>query len=132
MQFDRTTAPGYVPPGMGYGASAPMWATQIGGPSNLPRIGWTVQNAGSVGAFVEQPGEWTAQHMGRIPDWTSDPNPAGAGQYDMTPVRSDGDYNPLNRGPIGAPFFDAPGADQPPNPNTAQDITGTIGGDLEW
>ena len=32
----------YVPPGMGYGPSAPEWATQPG-LGNLPKIGWTVQ-----------------------------------------------------------------------------------------
>jgi len=37
------TAGLYVPPGLGYGANAPEWATQPGG-GNTPKIGWTVQH----------------------------------------------------------------------------------------
>lgn len=122
----------YVPPGTGNAPSAPEWASQSGGPANLPIVGWTAQK--DVGTpFVTEPDEWTAKDMGRIPDWTSDANSAGGGSYDMTPVRSDGDYNPLNRGPIGEPFFDAPGAQEPNNPNTSSKYSaGTLGGFSEW
>jgi hypothetical protein len=78
---------------------------------------------------------YTAENMGRIPDWTSDANSAGAGSYDMTQVVAYGDYNPLNAGPIGEPFFDAPGAQEPSNPNTSSQYSqGSIGGGggLEW
>ena len=126
------TAGVYVPPGTGHSQNAPQWATQPGGPSNMPVIGWTAQN-GTGTAFVEQPGAWTAEEMGRIPDWTSDTNALAAGQYDMTPIRSDGDYNPLNRAPLGEPFYDSPGADLPDNPNTSSQYSaGTLGGFLEW
>ena len=126
------TAGVYVPPGTGNSQNAPEWASQPGGPSNMPVIGWTAQNS-TGGAFVEQPGEWTAKDMGRIPDWTGDNNALAAGQYDMNQVRSDGDYNPLNRAPIGAPFYDSPGADLPNNPNTSSKFSqGSGGGDLDW
>lgn len=118
----------YVPPGMGYGPDAPEWATQPGGPANLPIVGWTCQN--STGSPFAP---WSAQDMGTVPDWTSDPNPAAAGSYDMNVTVTPEAPNTLNRGPIGAPFFDAPGADAPLNPNTSSQFSqGHIGGDLEW
>jgi len=122
----------YVPPGTGNGPQQPEWADQSGGPANLPVVGWTAQkNTGQP--FVAQPGKWTAQDMGTVPDWTSDPNPAAAGSYDMTSPPVYNDYNPLNEGPIGAPFFDAPGAQEPDNPNTSSQFSqGSSGQNLEW
>jgi hypothetical protein len=117
----------YVAPNTGHDPSGPEWASQPG-LGNVPIQGWTVQN--SVGSPFPP---YSAVGMGTTPDWTSDPNPAAAGSYDMTPVRSDGDYNPLNQGPIGSPFFDAPGAQQPDNPNTSSQFSqGAIGQSLEW
>ena len=132
----------YVPPGTGNGPQQPMWADQSGGPSNLPVVGWTAQkNVGQP--FVEQPGTWTAVDMGTVPDWTSDPNPAAAGSYDMTspPVYNDfqradtlqGATPNAGDGPIGSPFYDAPGAQLPDNPNTeARYSQGASGQNLEW
>ena len=95
---------------------------------------------GTSGPFVQP---WTAQYMGTIPDWTSDPNPAAAGSYDMTPVVAYNDFQRADTlqgatanaggGPIGSPFYDAPGAQLPDNPNTeARWSQGSIGQSLEW
>lgn len=81
-------------------------------------------------AFVNS--NWTAEHMGGIPDWTSDANSAAGGRWDQTQVVAYGDSNPLNRAPIGTndgDFFQYMGV--PPNPNApVTDVSGTIG--LEW
>jgi hypothetical protein len=134
----------YVPPGTGSGPpSAPEWANQVGGPSNVPIVGWTAQNSRAGTAFVAQPGQWMATDMGTVPDWTSDPNPAAAGSYDMTspPVYNDfqradtlqGAVPDAGGGPIGGPFFDAPGAQLPDDPNTSSQFSqGHIGQSLEW
>ena len=133
----------YVPPGTGSGEpQAPMWANQPGGPGNMPIVGWTVQNSAG-NPFVEQPGTWTGVDMGTVPDWTSDPNPAAAGSYDMTQVPAYNDFQRADTlqgaspdaggGPIGSPFFDAPGAQDPDNPNTAAEYSqGSTGQSLEW
>jgi hypothetical protein len=129
MAIDLASAPGHVPECMG-GSNDINWAVQPGGPANLPKIGWTAQN-GSKSAFVEQPGEWTAEGMGHIPDWTADNNGLAAGQYDMTPVVAYGDYNPLNRGPLGdGPMQGAAGV--PPNPNVFPEDGGSLNMDYEY
>lgn len=119
---------GYIPPGLGRSAPGPQWASQPGGPENTPIIGWTAQQS-SGPAFIEP---YVATGMGEIPDWTSDANSAGAGTYDQTPVVAYGDYNPLNRAPIGdndGDFFGAMGV--PPDPNApTTDVNGST--DLEW
>ena len=107
-----------------YQQSVPVSSTEVGS----PYLGSSYLGGGGQQGNPGAPGS-----IGTTPDWTSDPNPAAAGAYDMTPVRSDGDFNPLNRGPIGAPFFDAPGAQQPDNPNTSSEFSqGAIGQSLEW
>lgn len=110
-------APGAVP-----------WSYEHLGSGNPAVIGWTAQKDAGTPVFPP----YSAVGMGRVPDWTGDPNPVAAGSYDQTQVVAYGDYNPLNRGPIGTPFWDAPGADLPNNPNTGQDVGGTIGQSLEW
>lgn len=90
-------APGHIPLSAGYGANAPQWATQPGGPTHLPVIGWTAQNAGNRPAFYP----YDAEGIGTVPDWTADPNPAAAGSYDMNVVVSPYPPNSLNRAPIG-------------------------------
>lgn len=121
-----TTHPGYVPPDMA-GRNAPMWATQTGGPSSLPIIGWTCQN--STGPAFHP---YSTVGIGTTPDWTNDVNPIGAGSYDMNQTWGAMAPNPLNRGPIGDGFFQ--GMDgQPPNPNhLPQDVGGSIGGFNEY
>lgn len=94
----------------------------------LPIVGWTVQN--SVRAIPFPP--YTAEGVGQIPDWTGDANPLAGGSYDQTQVVAYGDYNPLNQGPIGTPFWDAPGADLPSDPNTVAMYAQGGLGDLEW
>jgi hypothetical protein len=131
----------YVPPGTGNGPQQPMWADQSGGPANLPIVGWTAQSH-TAQAFVVQPGKWTAAGMGTVPDWTSDPNPAAAGSYDMTSPPAYNDYRRSDTvqgatagaggGAIGAPFFDAPGAQEPDNPNTSSQYSQGSVGPLEW
>lgn len=117
LQFTLTTAPGYVPPNYIHPGSG-----------SLPIIGWTAQNGYGTAAFHPY-----NPHVGTTPDWTADANSAGAGRYDQTQVVAYGDYNPLNRGPLGSPFYDAPGAQEPENPNTLpQDVSGTSGQDLEY
>lgn len=118
----------YVAPNTGHDGNAPMWASQPGN-GNPPLQGWTCQN--STGSPFPP---YTAANTGMVPDWTSDPNPAAAGAYDMTsPPFYGGQYNPLNQGPIGSPFFDAPGAQIADNPNTSSRFSqGHIGQSLEW
>lgn len=132
----------YVPSATGNEPQQPEWASQSGGPANLPVVGWTAQN--HVGQpFVSQPGLWTAAHMGTVPDWTSDPNPAAAGSYSMTAPTVGNDFQRSDTlqgatagaggGAIGAPFFDAPGAQEPDNPNTSSEFSqGSVGQNLEW
>lgn len=114
--------PGYVPPNMGYGADAPEWSTLPGGPTHLPVIGWTAQNAGNTPAFYPT----TAEDTGMVPDWTSDPNPAAAGSYDMNVTVSPYPPNSLNRAPIGlndGDFFQYMGVPGNPNAPTTDDST---------
>lgn len=116
---------GYVPPGTGYGPSAPEWATQAGGPANLPKVGWTAQN--STGSPF---GPYDDSEIGGIPDWTSDANSAGGGRWDQTSPIAYGDYNPLNQAPLGDAIFDGyMGVETNPNAPTT-DVSGSV--DLEW
>lgn len=120
----RAEQPGYVPqtyqgnPGVGPSNQ------QMGGPTNQPIIGWTCQNSTGP-AFVEP---YTAEDMGRIPDWTGDPNSIGAGRYDQNEVLG-GAFAPdrLNVGPIGDSVFGG-WEGEPPNPNApTTDVSGQMG-----
>jgi len=113
---------GYVPPGLGYSSPADMWPDTPGGPGTIARIGWTAQNAGTTPAFYP----YSTEDIGTVPDWTSDPNPAAAGSYDMNATVAPYPVDTLNRAPIGqndGDFFGAMGV--PPNPNavTTDDST---------
>ena len=119
-QFLQNQKPGYVPPGLGYGAPAPMWPTTPGG-GNPPVIGWTVQNAAGRPAF----GSYDP-HVGTTPDWTSDPNPAAAGSYDMNVTVSPYPRNDLNCAPLGTndgDFFQYGGVPDPPGASGYDDFT---------
>lgn len=125
---ERIMTTTYVPPGLGYGANADEWATQPAGPGTMARIGWTAQNAGNTPAFYP----YSTEGIGMVPDWTSDPNPAAAGSYDMNVVVSPYPPNALNRAPSGTndgDFFQAMGV--APNPNTPTTDVSAVG-DLEW
>lgn len=115
----RAGQPGYVPLSYQGQPGAGPSNQQMGGPSNLPIIGWTAQNATGP-AFRP----YEAEHIGHIPDWTGDPNPVGAGQYDMNEVRSGEPINPLNRAPIGGAVLEYPGETNPNAPTT--DVGGTV------
>lgn len=120
---------GWVPKGSGWdGPSAPEWASQIGGPSNVPVTGWTVQNAAGSPAF----GPYSTEGIGRIPDWTGNSGALqGGAPYDMTPVVDYGDFNPLNVGPIGDSVMQ--GWDGvPSNPNAPVMADGSLQQDLEY
>ena len=99
---------------------------QVGGPSNLPIIGWTAQN--SEGNAFHEP--YDATDMGRIPDWAGDANPIGAGTYDMNEVVAYGDYNPLNRAPLGDGLLQYDDYQYPDF--TGYDVGGSVGGDAEY
>lgn len=109
-----TTKPGYVPPNYA--------GPHVGGGS-LPIVGWTAQNSTGPAFHPYDP------NVGTTPDWNNDPNPIGAGSYDMTPLVSGGwafDRNSV--APRGA---DSGGIIPNPDPNfLPQDQGGT--GDLEW
>ena len=127
----------YVAPNTGHDPMAPMWASQPGN-GNVPIAGWTCQNSTVSGPFPP----YTAANTGTVPDWTSDPNPAAAGSYSMSspPVYNDfqsrepqGATAGAGGGAIGAPFWDAPGAQEADNPNTSSQFSqGSIGQSLEW
>ena len=113
LQARQTQTPGYVPP---------SYAHQALGV--LPKVGWTCQNSGGAPPF-----EAWQEPVGRIPDWTSDPNPIGAGAYDMNQAVGSMPPNPLNRAPIGDGLlqFD----DTQTNPNAPTTDVGCAG-DLEY
>lgn len=96
------------------------------GTGSLPRIGWTVQNSPNVPVFRE----FVAS--GVIPDWSGDGSSTGGGRYDQTPAVAYGDYNPLNRAPLGDSVLD--GMDgEPDDPNKpTEDVGGSTGDSLEW
>jgi hypothetical protein len=105
-----TTVPGYVPP-----------SYERQGTGALPTVGWTCQNPNGPVFPPYTP-------TGRTPDWNAEGNPAAGGSYDMTSPVAYGDYNPLNRAPLGEgvlQYDDTPNPNSPPN-----DISGS--GDLEW
>lgn len=131
MARERASAPGYIPP---------SYVRQGGG--NLPVIGWTAQNGtGPPFPSFLPPGAAlpvypviggistaTEPSIGKIPDWTGDPNPIAGGSYDMNQAVAAYPVNPLNMAPVGE--LDPLPIDQP-NPNfLPQDQGGTI--DLEW
>jgi hypothetical protein len=111
-QRERTTTPGFIPHSYEH----------LGG-GNVATIGWTAQ---SPQGPVFPP--YSTEHIGRIPDWNADGIPSAGGNYDMTQVVAYGDYNPLNRAPIGDAVMQY---DDTPNPNApTTDVSGQI--DLEW
>jgi hypothetical protein len=121
QQILLATVPGVVPQSYQGAVEAGPSNQQVGGPSNLPIIGWTAQANSNEPVF--QP--YSADHMGRIPDWTGDPNPIGAGAYDMNEVLTGLPVDPLNRAPLGDAVMQF---DDTPNPNTVpQDDGGQIG-----
>lgn len=108
-----TTAPGYVP----------LSYQRLGG-GNVPVIGWTCQNGNGSSPFPPYDPD-----VGHIPDWNADGIPNTGGSYDMTFPVAYGDYNPLNRAPLGDGLLQYD--DTPTDPNfLPQDQGGTI--DLEW
>lgn len=126
MAAAMTTVEGHVALAEGYQQSAPEWASQPGGPANVPISGWTAQN--STGPAFHQP--YVATDMGRIPDWTSDSNALAAGQYDMNIAVRDTARNDLNQAPVGdnESLFNYM---QPSPPSTpTEDISGSV--TLEW
>jgi hypothetical protein len=117
----RAGQPGYVPPNYAGPVSVGPSRQQTGGPSNLPKIGWTAQNSNGSPAFVEP---YTADHMGQVPVWNTD------GSYDTGPVVT-GSFapNPLGRAPIGDGLLQYD--DTPTNPNRPpNDVGGT--GELDY
>lgn len=117
----RAGEPGYVPQSYQGNPQAGPSNQQLGGPGNLPIIGWTAQNA--TGPAFREP--YTADGMGHIPDWTGDPNSIAAGRYDMNEVWTGEPVNPLNRAPIGGAVLEYPGETNPNAPTTDVGGTGT-------
>ena len=129
-QIRRAAEPGYVPPTYAGPASVGPLNAQVGGPGNLPKIGWTAQNGNGSSPFVEQPGEWTAEDMGRIPQWETDRSPDGAGDYDMGGVYT-GAFppNPLGVAPIGDGLLQY---EDVLNPNRPPNDVGGSNGELDY
>lgn len=114
MQQQRTTVPGYVPQSY----------EKLGG-GNVPTIGWTAQGPATAPVFPP----YSSEDIGRVPDWNADGIPNTGGNYDMTFPVAYGDYNPLNRAPIGDGLLQYDDTQTDPN-FLPQDQGGTI--DLEW
>jgi hypothetical protein len=112
------------------GGSNPLGETPVGAvQGNLPKVGWTCQKDAETPVF----GPYAP--TGVTPDWTdNEGNALGAGAYDQNQVVG-GAFAPnrLNRGPIGATFFDSIDPNDRPNPNApTTDVSGSGGDDLEW
>jgi len=94
-------------------------------PGNLAKAGWTAQNGANVAVF----GPYAPTKV--TPDWTDDSDPIAGGAYDQNETVTAFPPNRLNRAPIGGDVFD--GYSPHPFPNAAtEDVSGSIGGDLEY
>jgi hypothetical protein len=126
-QIRMAEQPGYVPQSyQGNPQSGPS-NQQLGGPANLPKIGWTAQNGGGSPAFAP----WSAEDMGHIPDWTSDANSAAGGRYDQNPVVGGSfGFDRNQRAPIGDGLLQYD--DTPTNPNRPPNEVGGSVGSLEY
>lgn len=123
LQANLLLAPGAVPPSYAGHSDGPS-NQQVGGPSSLPIIGWTTQNA--TGPAFHTP--YVPDHMGSVPDWNQDPSSTAAGTYDMNQAVGSMAPNPLNRAGIGGGLLQY---EDRPNPNApVTDVSGS--GDLEW
>lgn len=125
QQILRASQPGYVPPSYEGNPGVGPSNQQVGGPSNLPIVGWTCQN--SKGPAFEP---YTAEGMGHTPNWTSDANAIGAGAFDQNQVVAMGDHNPLNVAPIGDGLLQY--EDDLAPDFSRYDVGGAIGGDSEY
>ena len=129
MMITRASEPGYVPAGYG-GPNAPEWATQAGGPSNLPKPGWTAQN-GTGSAFISDP--YVATEMGVTPDWTGIGGPREqASGYDMNQAVSGIMAPNGGTAPIGGPDGMILQYDDVPNPTSVPEGSGSLQEPLEY
>jgi len=125
----RASEPGYVPPSYEGNPQQGPSNQQVGGPSNLPIIGWTAQNATGP-AFVEP---YTADDMGHTPDWTGDEgNSIAAGRYDQNEASCGAfGFDRANVAPIGDGLLQYDDESNT-NPNSVPMDNGSLVEDSEW